>query len=76
MAVEMVADLIRDVDLPISLRELGVPESEVKPIAKDLFETIQHGYNLPATLPKKLTADNAYNYVRNMWEGRILRREL
>jgi alcohol dehydrogenase len=74
-AVEMVASLIRDVDLPMSFREAGVPESEVKPIAKDLFEIIQHGYNLPATSPRKLTAENAHNYVRNMWEGKILGRE-
>lgn len=75
-AVEMVVGLIRDVDLPIGFREVGVPESEVKPMAKDLFEIIQHGYNLPATLPRKLTADNAYDYVRNMWDGKILGGEL
>ena len=75
-AVEMVAGLIHDIDLPVSFREVGVPESEVKPMAKDLFEIIQHGYNLPATLPRKLTADNAYDYVRNMWDGKILGRQL
>ena len=75
-AVQMVADLIRDVDLPVSLREAGVPESEVAPLAKDLFEMIQGVYNLPATLPRQLTSDNAYDYVRDMWEGKILGREL
>ncbi len=70
-AVQMVVDLIRDLDLPIRLREVGVPESEVKAMARDLFEMIQHAYNLPATLPRKLTEENAYGYIRSMWEGNV-----
>ncbi len=71
MAVEATRDLVRDLELPISLKEVGFPKSDIPKFAKYLVEERQSYYYLQTYNPRKLTIENVTELLEKMYEGRI-----
>lgn len=70
-SIEATLKLMEEIDMPISLREVGVPEEDLKPLAEYLVNERQHLYNLEALNPRKLTLENVTQLLEKMWKGRI-----
>jgi alcohol dehydrogenase class IV len=70
-SIEATLRLMEDIDMPISLKEVGVPKEDLKPLAKYIVNERQHLYNLGAFNPRKLTLQNVEQLLEKMWEGRI-----
>ncbi len=70
-SIEATLKLMEDIDMPISLKEVGVPEEDLKPLAEYIVNERQYMYNLSALNPRKLTSENVKQLLEKMWEGRI-----
>jgi len=71
-AVEAVLDLAHDVELPLTLKEWGVPEKGLPGFAEYLVNDRQYLYNLPRFNPRRLTLENINEFLENMYDGKIL----
>ena len=71
MVVQEVVDLLKDVEMPFSLKEWGVQESEIPPFADYIFKERQHMYLLPKFNARKLTSDNTRMLMEHMYRGEI-----
>ena len=70
-SIEATLRLMGDIDMPISLKEVGVPKEDLKPLAKYIMNERQYLYNLSAFNPRKPTLENVTQLLEKMWEGTI-----
>ena len=61
-----IVDLIKQIEMPSNLREIGVKEEELPQFAEDLLS--KYSRLLP-TNPRNITYEDAVNILRDMWEG-------
>ncbi|MCS7136371.1 MAG: iron-containing alcohol dehydrogenase [Nitrososphaerota archaeon] len=66
--VRVVANLIRKVGLPISLREMDIPKDSVAELAGILISRYQR---LLINNPREVTYEDAIKLFSNIWEGRL-----
>lgn len=71
MAVEATRDLVRDLELPVTLKEVNFPKGDIPKFAKYLVEERQSYYYLQTYNPRKLTMENVTELLEKMYEGRI-----
>jgi len=72
MAVHATRDLVKDLELPLSLKEVGFPKGDIPKYAKYLVEERQSYYFLQTYNPRKLTIENVTELLENMYEGHIM----
>jgi alcohol dehydrogenase class IV len=68
MAVRATANLIKNVELPISLKEMGIPREAVPELANVLVSKYQRLLN---NNPCEVTYEDANRIFMRMWEGRL-----
>ena len=66
-AASSVWELMKDVGLPTSLKEVGVEKEEVEEMAENLLGITR----LLASNPRKITREEAVLLFERMWEGRL-----
>jgi len=71
MAVKATRDLVKDLELPVSVKEVGFPKGDIPKFAKYLVEERQSYYYLQTYNPRKLTIENVTELLEKMYEGRI-----
>ncbi len=69
-AIQATRDLVDDLELPISLKEVNFPKSDIPKLAKYLVEERQSYYYLQTYNPRKLTIENVTALLEKMYEGR------
>jgi alcohol dehydrogenase class IV len=69
--VQATRDLVKDLELPTSLREVGFPKSDIPRFAKYLLEERQSYYLLQKYNPRRLTMENVTELLEKMYEGRV-----
>lgn len=69
--VETTLNLMEDIDLPISLKEEGIPKKDLKPLAEYIVNERQYLYDLPTYNPRRLNLKNVTQLLEKMWEGRV-----
>lgn len=70
-AVEAVMQLLKDLELPANLQDLGVPVEDLTTLVKHIVEDRQYLYELPTSQPRRLTVENVTKFFKNMWYGNI-----
>ncbi len=70
-SIDATLRLMEDVDMPISLREVGVPEEDLKALAEYIINERQYLYNLSTFNPRRLTLENVRQLLEKMWKGII-----
>lgn len=70
-SIDAVLKLMKDVDLPTSLKQMGVAKEDIKHLAKYIFDERQFMYDLKTYNPRKPTLENVTELLTKMWEGRI-----
>jgi alcohol dehydrogenase class IV len=70
-SIRQVLDLARDLDLPVGLKQLGVPKDDLQSLSETISKELQHLYGLSTYLPRKLTLQNVTALLNAAWEGRI-----
>ncbi len=71
MAIQATRDLIEDLELPVSLKEVGFPKGDIPKFVKYLVEERQSYYYLQTYNPRRLTLNNVTELLEKMYEGRI-----
>jgi alcohol dehydrogenase class IV len=71
MAVQATRDLVKDLELPTSLKEVGFPKGDIPEFAKYLLEERQSYYWLQTYNPRKPTLENVTELLEKMYDGRI-----
>jgi alcohol dehydrogenase class IV len=71
LVVRAVVNLLKDVELPISLKEWGVQESDMQQFADYIYKERQHMYLLPKFNARKLTSKNTQMLMDSMYRGEI-----
>ena len=72
-AVRGVVELMKDTDVPVSLKSFNVPKKDIPRLADYVVKERQHMYTLPKVHPKKLTIENVTELLENIWEGKLER---
>lgn len=70
-SIDATLKLMEDIDMPMSLREVGVPEEDLKALAEYIMNERQYLYNLSTFNPRKLTLENVTRLLEKMWKGII-----
>jgi alcohol dehydrogenase class IV len=70
-SIDAVIKLMRDLSLPTSLKEAGVPSTDLKPIAEYIVNERQFLYDLQTFNPTKPTLKNVTELMEKMWVGKI-----
>ncbi|MEM2544352.1 MAG: iron-containing alcohol dehydrogenase [Nitrososphaerota archaeon] len=68
MAVRAVVDLMREVELPLSLREVGIPKDAIPKLADILVSKYQR---LLVNNPREVNYEDAKRIFEKMWEGEL-----
>jgi alcohol dehydrogenase class IV len=69
-SVKAVKRLMRDVELPTSLKEIGTfPKEDIQDFARYLVEERQYMYDLEHYNPRRLTLENITELLEVMWKG-------
>jgi alcohol dehydrogenase class IV len=71
MAVQATRDLVKDLELPTSLKEVNFPKGDIPKYAKYIVEERQSYYYLQTYNPRKLTLENVTELLEKTYEGRI-----
>ena len=69
-SIEAIKNLVVDVGLPLSLKEMNVPREHIPKIA-DRVMKLSDLYGLSRANPMRLTPSNVAQLVTNMWEGEV-----
>lgn len=69
LAVLAVYDLLKDLGMPTSLREVGISKNEIPVMVEDLLTV--HTYLYPNN-PRKVVEEPIRELYERMWEGRLL----
>jgi len=64
-------ELMRDVDLPTTLKQVNFPEGDLDGFAEYIFKQRQHVYGLPKYNPRRLTLENTTRLLHDMYEGTL-----
>lgn len=70
-AVKAVENLLIDVEIPISLRELNVPKEDIPKLVDDLINGRTNQIPLLDKNPRKTTKESLLKIYGRMWEGKI-----
>jgi len=70
-AIDAVLKLMKDVRLPTSLKEAGVPYTDIKQLTEYIVNERQYLYDLQTFNPTKPTYENVTRLMENMWKGKI-----
>lgn len=70
-SVEAVIRLMKDLEMPISLKEVNIPKERLPEFADYIINERQYVYDLPHFNPRKLTKENLNELLGKMWEGEI-----
>ncbi len=70
-SIDAVMKLMKDVSLPTSLKEAGVPHADIKQLAEYIINERQYLYDLQTFNPTKPTLENVTELLEKMWEGKI-----
>lgn len=68
-SVEAVIQLMRDLEMPLSLKTVHLSQKELLTLAAYILNERQYMYDLPHYNPRKLTEQNLIQLLENMWEG-------
>ena len=71
MTIQAARDLVKDVELPTSLREVEFPKADIPKVARYLVQERQSYYLLQKYNPRRLTIENVTELLEKMYEGRI-----
>ncbi|MEM4188797.1 MAG: iron-containing alcohol dehydrogenase [Candidatus Hadarchaeum sp.] len=69
--VEGLKELLLDLNIPISLKELNVPREYLDELAAFIAKEQQYNYGLPDINPAVITLENTKALLRDIWEGNI-----
>ncbi|MGQ9787724.1 MAG: iron-containing alcohol dehydrogenase [Candidatus Hadarchaeaceae archaeon] len=69
--VEGLKDLLLDLNMPISLKELNVPRENLEELATFIAKEQQYNYGLPDINPAVITLENTKALLNDIWEGNI-----
>lgn len=72
VAISQVVNLMKDLDLPLTLKEFGVPKNELSEFSDYIVNERQYVYGLPTFNPRKLTEENTKLLMEHMYEGIVL----
>ena len=64
-------ELMKDVDLPTTLKQVNFPEGDLDGFAEYVFKQRQHIYGLPKYNPRRLTLENTTKLLHDMYEGAL-----
>jgi len=64
-------ELMRDVDLPTTLKQANFPKGDLDGFADYIFKERQHVYGLPRYNPRRLTLENTTKLLHDMYEGAL-----
>lgn len=64
-------ELMRDVDLPTTLKQVSFPKGDLESFAEYIFKQRQHVYGLPRYNPRRLTLENTTKLLHDMYEGAL-----
>jgi len=64
-------ELMRDVDLPTTLKQVNFPKGDLDGFAEYIFKQRQHVYGLPRYNPRRLTMENITKLLHDMYEGAL-----
>lgn len=70
-AVEAVLALMKDVDIPTSMKPYNPPASDVAKLGEYVAKERQYMYNIPRLNPRKFTVENITEVLQKMWAGKI-----
>jgi alcohol dehydrogenase class IV len=70
-SVEAVIRLMKDLEMPISLKDVNIPKEHLHEFADYIINERQYMYDLPHLNPRKLTRENLNQLLEKMWEGAI-----
>jgi alcohol dehydrogenase class IV len=68
-SIDATFELMEDIDMPLCLREVGVPEADLKPLAEYIIEERQYLYGLSDYNPRRPTLRNITQLLEQMWLG-------
>ena len=64
-----IIELLRDLEMPTTLREINFPKTDIETFADYIFESRQKLYDLPRFNPRRLSKENTRRLIKNMYEG-------
>ena len=64
-----IIELLRDLEMPTTLKEINFPKSDIEKFATYVFESRQKLYDLPRFNPRRLTRENSITLITNMFDG-------
>ncbi len=68
-SIDATLELMEDIDMPTSLKEVGVPQEDLETLAGYITNERQYMYNLSTFNPRKLTLENVRQLLQKMWKG-------
>lgn len=69
--VEGLKELLLDLNMPLSLKELNVPRDQLAEMAEFIAKEQQYNYGLPDINPAVITLENTKKLLNDIWEGNI-----
>jgi alcohol dehydrogenase class IV len=64
--IEWITQLLQDLRIPRSLREMGIPREDLKNLAREMIEVYPRPNN-----PRQLTIEEAEKLYEEMWDGTL-----
>jgi alcohol dehydrogenase class IV len=64
-----IIELLRDLEMPTTLREINFPKTDIETFADYIFEARQKLYDLSRFNPRRLSKENTRRLIKNMYEG-------
>ncbi len=64
-----IIQLLRDLEMPTTLREINFPKSDIETFARYVFESRQKLYDLQRFNPRRLSLENSLKLIQNMYDG-------
>jgi alcohol dehydrogenase class IV len=67
MGIHYIVELIRELNLPYRLQDLGVPKNDIPRLAKDMLKSVR----LLAHNARRVSEEDAIKIFTKMWEGNL-----
>lgn len=64
-----IIEMLRDLEMPITLKEINFPKTDIEPFADYVFRSRQKLYDLPRYNPRRLSKENTRRLIKNMYDG-------
>jgi alcohol dehydrogenase len=65
--IEWIIQLLQDLKVPRSLKEMGIPREDLKNLSREMIEVYPGSNN-----PRQLTIEEAEKLYEEMWEGVLI----